>query len=373
MKLKKIYIFIKKYIDKIQILDRYLLTELAGSFCLAVGGFIIFMFADILFILADQIINKKVPALVILQMLFLKIPAILVLTFPVATLFATLLGLGRLASQNELTALRTSGVSFFRIVKTILISAVIITVLTFITNEKIVPWANHKSENIVRKMILRQSIPFVTPNVFIRGPNSRVFYVGNADNRNAILYNVMIFELGEGKFPRIITADKATYDSAQWYLEKGLIHKFDADGLVEYEVAFDKMSILVNVDPETFFTAQKSPHEMSIKELTQQVAMFAKSGANVNESMVDLYFKYSLPFASIICCIIAAPLSVRFPRSGKMLGIAFSILIIFVYYALLSISRALGKNGVIDPFIAAWLPNLILGTIGAYLIWKEDR
>src|ERR1700731_4801216 len=101
--------------------DRYILSELLGPMFLAAGGFVLFMVANMIFLLVDQIVNKQVPFLAVIEMLLLRIPAILVLTFPVAMLFATLLGLGRMAADHEIMAIRTSGVTFFRLVAPILV------------------------------------------------------------------------------------------------------------------------------------------------------------------------------------------------------------------------------------------------------------
>jgi len=358
---------------RLKILDRYILLELFRPFLMALGGFIVFMIANILYLLAEQIVSKRVPLLVVAQMMVLRLPAILVLTFPVAMLFATILGLGTLAGNYEISALRTSGTSFGRILVPVLAAGLALSVITLITNEYIAPWATHQSENIVRRMILRQALPFVSPNVFIRGPENRVFYVGDADNRAGILYNVMIFDLASGRFPQIITARMATYDQSHWYLRQGHIHKYDAAGLTQYEVAFQKLELKVNIDPSYFTEGQKTPQEMSADELLQQINLFAKSGLNVNRQLVDLHIKFSMPASCLITCIIGAPLSVRFPRGGRMMGIALSIVIIFIYYFLISIFRAMGLIGVVSPILAAWAPNLFMGVLGALLVWQEDR
>jgi lipopolysaccharide export system permease protein len=127
------------------------------------------------------------------------------------------------------------------------------------------------------------------------------------------------------------------------------------------------------MDPEVFLETQRGPHEMSIRELSKEVALFAKSGIDVKEREMTLNLKISLPFACFITCLIAAPLSVKSPKSGGLVGIAISILIILVYYGLLSVFWALGKNGVLPAFVAAWIPNIAMGALGGALIWQEER
>lgn len=357
----------------LKILDRYVLSEFLHPFFLSVAGFVLFMVANIIFLLVDHIVVKKVPLLVVLQMLLLRLPAILVLTFPVAMLFACLLGMGRLVYDNEVTALRTSGVPLWRISLPFFIIASFLSFITLLTNEKISPWATHKSENIVRKMILRQPVPVIEPNVFVKGPNNTTIYVGAVDRSSGILYNVMIFETAEGPFPRVTTASRATYAPDLWALQGGAIHRYDPRGLSTYEVSFQQLSFPIRLDPKEFYSEQKTPFEMNTQELKKQLDLLKRSGMEIKEVAVDFWLKFALPFASLMTCLIGLPLSVRFPKSGKMMGISFGILILFIYYALMSIGRALGKNGLLNPFLAAWLPNMIVGGVGAFLFVKEER
>lgn len=355
-----------------KILDKYLLRELGGPFFLAVIGFIIFMVSHILFLLTDTIVNKNVPFGVVARMMLLRMPAIMVLTLPVAMLFGTVLGISGMVASNEITALRSIGVSFPRIMIPFLIAGLLLSGLTFFTNEKVVPWATHKSENIIRQMILKQQVPMIQSNVFQRGPNNQTFYVQIVDDNNKILQNIMIFDLNEINFPRVITAKKATWDDRYWYLSEGYIYKFDQYGSLVWGGNFAKFKILVDVDPQNFFQGQKTPQEMTADELGKQIEQIAKSGQDTKEFEVDFQIKYSLPLASLITALIGGPLSVKAPRSGKMMGIAYSFGVIFVYYNLMSIGRSFARNGIITPFFGAWCPVLIIGAIGIILLFNVE-
>lgn len=331
------------------------------------------MLANIVFLLVDQIITNKVPLIVVGGILFLRLPAIFVITFPVAMLFASLLGLGRLASDGELNAMRTNGITFTRILAPLFVVAFFLSILTFVTNEHIAPWATQRSEALIRSMLLRQALPLVESNVFIRGPENRIFYVGQVDKKNGKLHKIMIFELSEGVFPRVIIAKEASYDATTWSLEDGSIHYYEARGMTKYEVSFNKLSIPIHVDAGQFLSGQKTPFEMNLKELEAQIALFKKSGLDVKEMKMDYFFKWSLPFVCFVTTIIGAPMAVRFPKSGRFTGIAVCIVILFIYYSLLSVGRAMGKNAIINPFVAAWLPNFIIGGLGFWLVRQESK
>jgi len=354
--------------------DRYILSELLGPMFLAAGGFVLFMVANMIFLLVDQIVNKQVPFLAVIEMLLLRIPAILVLTFPVAMLFATLLGLGRMASDHEIMAIRTSGVTFFRLVAPILFLAFLLVVLAFITNEKIAPWATHQSETIVREILMRQTLPPVEPDVFIHGPNNTVYYVGAVDKKNKMLYHVMIFEPSENAaYPRMTVADQASYDGKHLHLLKGSIHQYTGSGLTRYEASFDEMIVPITIDPDNFVSTQKTPFEMSTDELRKQIDLFKTSGISTRSLATDFHFKFSLPFGCLVASLIGIPLSVRFPRGGRFISVALAVFLLFVYYSLFSVSRTLGIMGMLPPFIAAWVPNVLLGVVGMWLILSEER
>ena len=353
-------------------LDRYLLKELSGPFFLAVIGFIVFMVSHILFLLTDTIVNKNVPFGVIARMMLLKMPSILVLTLPVAMLFGTILSISGMVASNEITALRSLGVSFPRIMVPFLVVGLFLSVFTFITNEKIVPWATHKSENIVREMLLKQQVPMVEPNIFQKGPNNKTFYVQVVDDKNKILENIMIFDQSEGNYPKMIVADNATWDNKYWYLNDGYIYKFDGEGVLVWGGNFENLRILVDVDPDNFFEGQKTPQEMTASELEGQIDRIAQNNQDTREYEVELHMKYSLPLASFITALIGGPLSVTAPRSGKMMGIAYSFGVIFVYYNLMSIGKSFAKNGILSPFIGAWCPVFVIGVIGLILLFNVE-
>ncbi|MEQ8221158.1 MAG: LptF/LptG family permease [Candidatus Eremiobacterota bacterium] len=355
-----------------KILDKYLLRELAGPFLIAILGFLIFMVSHILFLLTDVIVNKNIPFGVVARMMLLRMPAIMVLTLPVAILFGTVLSISGMVASNEITALRSIGISFPRIMLPFLVVGIALSGLTFLTNEKIVPWASHKSENIVRNMILKQQVPLIHSNVFQKGPNNQTFYVQVVDEQNKILQNIMIFDLNDGDFPKIITAKQATWDDKCWYLSNGSIHKFDRDGKLLWQANFNDFKLQVDIDVKDFFAMQKTPSEMTTDELKKQIDKMATSGQDTREFQVDYQIKYSLPLASLITALIGAPLSVKAPRSGKMMGIAYSFGVIFVYYNLMSIGRAFARNGIISPFLGAWCPVIIIGTLGVILLFNVE-
>jgi LPS export ABC transporter permease LptG len=298
-----------------------------------------------------------------------KLPAILVITFPVSTLIGALLGLGRLARDNEIQAMRLGGMSLVRIFTPVLVFGVAIAGLTLTINEFVAPRANHKANDLIRRAAFGEAFPRVREQVFFRGPGDRVFYIGSVDDSQGLLRNVMIYEL-ERPLPRLVTAKLARWDRQTWHLRAGVVREFDDQGFTRYEAAFNEMEISVGIEGTQFFAGQKTPEEMTAGELRGYLARFGH-GLESAAFNVEYYRKFAVPFASAIFALLAAPLGVRAAQGGRFVGVGTSIALLFIYYVLMSVAKAIGTIGALPPFLAAWSPNLCFGLAGV-LLWAHD-
>ena len=356
----------------VKTLDRYIFFELVPPFFLGIIGFILIMITDLLFTYTDLIINKGVPLLVVLRLLIFKLPAIMVLTFPVSMVFATSMAFTRMSKESEMIALRTSGISLFRISAPVILISLMVSVMSYFTNEYLVPWSNHTSENIIRQMILRQPLPEIKENVFFRDSSNRYFYVKKVDQRTNVLEDIMIYEVGQGRFPRVIIAKSAKYDGSNWVLSDGVIHRYDdATGALDYEANFSEMQLLVN-ENITNFTDQKTTYEMHSKELSKLVSLLKRGGVDAKALLTDLYMKISVPVTCFIFALLAIPFSLPAARSGRAFGFVFCVALIFTFYVVASVFRSFGHGGLVHPFVAAWLPNVFFGVLGGLLLIRDN-
>jgi len=357
-------------------MDRYLMREFLKPFLFSVFAITVIMISNQLYQLTDLILVKQVAVIKVVKLLLYKIPQIMVESFSISILFATLLSLTELVKNNEFTAFRMGGVALHRILAPLLITALLISGATFLINERVVPWTNHRSENIVRRIILQQALPDLQENSFFKGvTDNRYFYIGNIIDETGELEDVMVYEAGEKKddrkFPRVITAEAGYFADKVWHLREGMIHKFNQEGEVSYQSAFDDLKINVQKNLDNFYGEQRTTSEMSRQKLKEDIKLFKESGLEVNSLLVDYHLKVAKPLACFIFVLIGAPLSVR-SQKGRMFGIIASILIIFSYYVVMSFCRSLGRNGLIPPLLAAWLPNILFGVVGIYLLIKEE-
>jgi len=358
---------------KPKILDRYIAREVMAPFVVAIVGFVLIMLIDLIFTFTDLIINKGVPASAVLKLLVFKLPAILVLTFPVSTLFGTMMALGRLSGDNEIVALRTSGVSLLRVALPLLVLSLTISFCSYLTNEFLVPASNAVSEDIIRQMILKKPTVEIRENVFFKDKGNRYFYVRQVDPKTATMTDIMIYELTGEDLPRVTIAKRATFNNFSWDLEDGVIHNFGKDGHLEYEASFDKMQIIVTEDFLGYlgYSDDKTTQDMSSHELIKLISMLRKGGVNTRSLLVDLYMKYSIPLTCFVFALIGIPLALPSIRAGRAFGVVTCIAIVFTFYVFASISRSFGYGGIVIPAVAAFTPQATFLLLGSFLFFRE--
>ena len=359
------------------ILDRYLLKQFSGPFILAVGGFALIGVVDILFYLVELAVISGISFFTITRLLLYKLPAIMVLFFPMAVLFSVMLMLVRMAKDSELTVLRTSGVHSFRIIGPILIFTIATSYLSYLTNESIVPWTNENSDHLIRQEIKKKPPPTIIENVIFKDGENRYFYIKKIDSKQAIMEHVLIFEETR-QFPRLITAKKAYWHTTSWTLMDGHIQETDENGLIDFLDQFDEMTIHVSQEIESFYKRQKSAKEMDSKELKNRIIKLTKGGINTRTLKVEYHMKKSVPAACFIFGIIGIAYCFNFVRSGKdwwgvIVAIISAVLTVGFYFFIMALFRALAKNGVLPPILGAWIPNMIYGSIASASIFYQCK
>ncbi|HHY98802.1 MAG TPA: YjgP/YjgQ family permease [Firmicutes bacterium] len=364
--------FARQNAKMITILDTYLAFEFLAPFSLCVLGFIIIVLSGQLFWISDLIIVKKAEAGMVLRLLAYKLPDAIAQSLPFASLFGCVIALSRIAKDSELAAMRTGGMSFKRVILPFMGLSIFISLGSFSLNEWVVPWANHESYNIIRRIAIEESMPQVEENVFIRGTQNRFFYVRKMDPSSRLMQDVMIYETGRD-LPRIITARKARGNGPVWYLYNGVVHDLNAEGFVECEARFEQMKIPIEKELANFFENQKTTQEMSRRELKENIDLFARSGINVDPLLVDYHMKLSLPVAASLLTVAGAPLGVSRPRGGRMFGAVVAAMLSFGYFILASVMRSLGANSVLPPLWAAWTPDVVFAIAGIVLVILSER
>jgi lipopolysaccharide export system permease protein len=340
-------------------------------------GLVIIGMVDIVFTLIDMFINNGVPFLIVLKLLIYKIPAIMVLFFPMAVLFSTLITLIRMAKDSEVTVLRAGGISLMRIVFPVIVFGVLTSGLSYVTNEVIVPKANSISDQLIDKAVMKKPTPDIAQDTFFKESNGRYFYIRQVNREKNEMEDIMVYET-TANFPRVILAKVALWDGVSWILKNGTIHKYTADGLLTYQGTFQSMAIHLDQDIYQYYKSQKSPMEMTSKELKDKINKLQSGGVAADSLKVAYHMKYSTPVACLVFAAVGTALILLFVRNtkdvwGVIIAVLMALISVGFYFFVMATFRSLGRGGFVPPAIGAWGPNIIYGVLAVTLLIMQNR
>ncbi|NLB74025.1 MAG: YjgP/YjgQ family permease [Firmicutes bacterium] len=356
-------------------LERYTYKELLGPVLFSVIAFtLIFVAADLLFMLARLLVDGSVGLGTVVRLFILGLPRIVALALPMSTLLGILLCYSTLSASSEIVAMRAAGLSLVRIMAPALIVALAVSGVAFAFNEKVVPRANRRFEEIMWELG-RRSSPHVQKNLvlkeFERGTLARLVFADTYDATREQFRRVTVQEFEGGKLIRITEAQLAKWDNAAWLFEDGISYNVvDGDRVVS--VRFARQEGRIAYTPKEVARGALSPDEMSASELREYISRLKQQGADVTKLLVEYYLKFAIPFASLVFGLVAAPLGITTHRASTSRGFGMSILIIFVYYVIMSLSCALAERGSMSPMLGAWFSNILFGAIGGWMMARKS-
>jgi LPS export ABC transporter permease LptF len=362
--------------------DRYLLREMLGPFVLALAGLLLFLLLNIVLSLTPLMVDRGIGLATLLRLVILQLPKLFVLAVPMAALFATFLGLGRLIHDREIMAFESIGISLRRLLMPLIVAAALVSAADFAINNWAAPASERTFQRTYLEVLFRQSIPRITPNAVFSGPDNLFFYVRRYDASSRTLHDVLIYDTEGDFFPvvsepetqiALITAETGTWTEETWDLEGGRTYGFDADGMLVYSGGFEQLSIPVDRSVEEILSQSRSPDEMGIGELLARVEQASRSGQRAAPYILEIHHKIALPLTTIVFVLLGGTLSFTFGARGRAVGIIASLLLISIFTGLLWWTQALGQRGAMHPALAAWLPNLLFGGLGLALFLRVDR
>jgi lipopolysaccharide export system permease protein len=352
-----------------RLIDRYILREVGGVFLFGVAVFTTLLLVNHLFFLARLAAETSIPLRTNLELLVLRVPYLAAYSLPMSMLLATLLAVGRLSDRNELIAMRTSGWSLGRIAAPVLLAGVAVTGLSLGLSEYVVPRSETRYREALAEAV-RAPARRIQEHVLFRERISgveSVFYARRMDTQDGRMTDVAILQFQRGRPVRLIEARAAVYDEQGWVLRDGTLYLLGSGAGLR--TAFDELRVQLARAPRQLAAMRRDPSEMTIGELRQQIAALAAAGENVLRYAVSLQLKMALPASSVIFALLAVPLGLRPHRSGRSTGLGLTVLVLLAYYLLMTVTVTLGERGQLAPLPAAWLPNLLVGAVGGYLLW----
>ena len=357
-----------------KIIDKYITAGFIWPllYCLFVFVFL-YMVADILGHL-DVFIRQDIPFEVVKNYYLASLPLVIVQTAPFAMLLATVFLLGNLNRNNEIIALRASGVDTLRIITPLLLIGLAISLGIFVINDKLVPQASVtlKMTDDLYFRKLKSERNQQIENVTIFGKNGRLFYARSYDVKNKVLQDVVLLEHDKDQvLKRKITAQRMEWTGDKWRFIGCDIFRFDKEGDVLGKPAIFRTPKIIQFDekPENLLKEQTQPEFMNYAQLREYVRMLGlESKSTAKKLLVDMYYKLSVPFTGLVIMVIGIPFALKRTRTKTMGSIGIALAISIIFYVVNAMFLALGKGGLIPPMIAAWAANVTFAAIGIYFI-----
>lgn len=361
-----------------RILDKYIIKEVTGTFIFGIFAFSsVFIGSGTLFRIAEYVTNYGASLSAVIRLFIYSLPPIIVLTFPMSMLLATLLAFGRLSGTSEITAMKSGGISFYRIAVPVFFIALFVSVFAISFSELVVPRANEAYNRIVRYEIQGNTAPKSQEHIVLKeikdGNIERLTYARKYDAATNAMYGISIQEFEKQVLVRVQNAAKAEWKNDHWTMYDGLLHDLSGDGTVQRTLKFSQQILPIQQTPKQLLRDQKKADEMTMKELRQQIRVMKSQYVDTRKFETELYQRLTIPFASFIFALIGTPLGLQPNRTSSSIGFGISIIIIFIYYSIMTVSSALGQGGVMPPMLAAWIPNIIGVIVGTILIRKAAR
>lgn len=383
---------IQRHWRSLPLLDRWLFAEMLGPLLFGIAAFTaVSLSVGVVFELVRKVAEAGLPLWAAGKVLALRMPGFLVLSFPMATLMATLLAFSRLSGSSELTALRSIGVKTWRMVVPALVLAALMTLLTFVFNDVIVPSANYSASNVLDSALGRALSAQTGKNVVYSrfgritpkepGGNAgegltQLFYA--KEFKNGEMQGVTLLDFSREDQQQVLTANTAVWDEnrAMWEFRNGRILNIDAANNFTTSANYTSYYYPFTRAPQDVGMLPSDAAQMTVAQARRAEALLVQAGdqKEARRLRVRIQEKFAFPAICLVFGLIGSSLGVRpNSRTSRSQGFGISVLLIFGYYLMSFIFSSLGIKGTLYPFFAAWLPVLIGLGGGLVLLRKASR
>ena len=355
-----------------KLLDRYIFKKFILTLFIILATFIIiFIIVNIIDFL-DKFIERDLSSREILLYYIYTIPLFVSIALPMSILISTIFTMGSLQKNNEITAIKSSGISVRRIGRPILISGILFCFISFFFENTVVVKSIQKRFEIEKKLrpLNKKYIKNRKNNIFYHLDKS-FLEIKKFNYKNDIGYNVSIQKYDGSDLIYRIDAKKMIWnqDKQNWILKNCLIRNWENDNFY-YSTISDTTFYIEDINPEIIKQDFVKPEEMDYWELSSFINKLDSKGLETTRWLVNKYYKTAFACIPLIMIIFGLALSIQKPRSSHAIGIGLSIIVIFMYYALITFGKTLGYNNILPPFISVWFVNIIFLLSGTFIYFK---
>ena len=364
-----------------KIINRYIFKEIAYPFIIILFILTFVLLMGKILQIMDLVINKGVNVFSILKIIFFLLPSFMLFTVPIALLIAILIAMGRLSADNEITALKTSGISLMQIYYPVAVASLITFAFTIFTSYFLVPQSNFATKRLLFNIVQQNATIGIKEKVFNADFKGFLFYAEKIpDNKNymegiIVSDNRIIGEQNTILAKRAYLVSDPESMKVKLTLEDGSIHTVSADlknyrkiDFKSYDINLDLSTALASIDESS-----KSSTEMTVRELLAKMKKPGLDPAAIRELAIEIHKKITIPLSCIFFGMLALPLGIRSHRSVKSRGFAVGLIVVSLYYLLRIGGEAFAETGYISPALGVWVPSLIFALMGTCLLYMANK
>jgi lipopolysaccharide export system permease protein len=354
------------------LLSRYLLRKFYTTlFFTLLTSVVIFITVDLMENL-NKFLDAKIPTPLLISYYELFIPQIIYLVMPVALLLTLVMVLGNMSRHQELTAIKSAGISMWKLMRLLLLQGLLISFFVLYLGETLVTHANRERLAIHREYVqkARKRIKDHLGRVYIQNGTRGILHMAGYDLNRRVGHRVYYEEIAHRKLTLRVEAARLEWNPPEgWRFLNGRIRTFPGDSIITHHfTVLDTLSL--EFSPRELAASRMDPMEMNYRELAEFIQRLRLSGAETRKWEVDLHSKLSAPFISAILVLFALPLTTSRRKGVTAIGFGLALLISFLFYGSILLSKNLGYHGTVFPWGAAWFPQLIFIILGLLVSGK---
>ncbi len=357
--------------ERHRVLYRYIMREYLKLFSLSLSSLILIYIVVIFFQKMNFFQRNNAPFYLMFEYVLYKIPeATFQWTIPYAVLLSTLLTLGSLSRNSEITAFKAGGISVYRITVPLILIVLIISFFSFLGNDYLVPFTNQKTRYLLDVKVRKEPATgfFKNFKIWYRS-DRRIINIQLLDAEKKALKGLTLYEFDD-QFRCIqrVDASEARWMNGKWRFYEGAVRDFDESGSFRM-TPFKEIDFPLKEDWESFRKSEVDSAEMNYAELRTYIQKIQAAGYDSTRYLVDLYAKLSYPLLNLIMILIGVPFALKTGRSGGVaLSIGISVMTGFAYGITFYIFLSFGRSGILSPLLSSWIPTVLFGLAGIFTL-----
>ena len=358
----------------------HIIKELMSPFILGLLIFTFILLTNRILKLMDLVVNKGVGLVEVVKLIIFLLPSFLMLTIPMSVLLAILITLGRLSADGELTAMKASGISLYQILAPFMALCLTGFLLANMLSLLLLPQGNGAFRRQLFSLSKRHSEANLQERIFNDDFNGLIIYINEIPGQGKHMKGIVISDKRESEIPSLIIGAEGMIISDQNEMKvtlrlfNGSIHRAAKESRTYQRAVFK------TYDMNLQLSSEESESDMEIKYSEQSIAALinlltdrSKEGKSSIKIQTEIHKRFAFPFACVVLGLVGIPFGAYRRKGTRSYGFVLCIIILFLYYLFLNFGETLAKRGVLYPALGIWLPNIILGVMGSYLLSAVSR